>query len=102
MNIGIITQEGELVVPPFEQALAGCTLKRLLHLLQEVSSEVSWALPPALADIQGAKEEERPCQCHGVFIPDAGNRSLQLFQHAYVRLPSNQRCAMPSQVPATG
>ena len=36
MNIGIITQEGELVVPPFEQALAGCTLKRLLHLLREV------------------------------------------------------------------
>ncbi|CAK0782703.1 hypothetical protein CVIRNUC_005898 [Coccomyxa viridis] len=35
MNIGIITQEGELVVPPFEHALAGCTLKRLLHLVQE-------------------------------------------------------------------
>ncbi|CAL5223376.1 g5881 [Coccomyxa viridis] len=35
MNIGMITQEGELVVPPFEQALAGCTLKRLLHLLSE-------------------------------------------------------------------
>ena len=45
MNIGIITQEGELVVPPFEHALAGCTLKRLLHLVQEVSSAVSWALP---------------------------------------------------------
>ena len=38
MNIGIITQEGELVVPPFEQALAGCTLKRLLLLLQEVAT----------------------------------------------------------------
>ena len=38
MNIGIITQEGELVVPPFEQALAGCTLKRLLYLVQEVNA----------------------------------------------------------------
>ena len=51
MNIGIITQEGELIVPPFEQALAGCTLKRLLHLVQEVRSVVSWALLPFLADI---------------------------------------------------
>ena len=46
MNIGIITQEGELVVPPFEHALAGCTLKRLLHLVQEARSESLWALPP--------------------------------------------------------
>ena len=36
MNIGIITHEGELVVPPFEQTLAGVTLQRLLHLLREV------------------------------------------------------------------
>lgn len=36
MNIGIVTQEGELVVPPFEQALPGCTLQRLLHLVSEV------------------------------------------------------------------
>lgn len=42
MNIGIITHEGELVVPPFEQALAGCTLKRLLHLVQEVGSMTFW------------------------------------------------------------
>ncbi len=41
MNIGIITQEGELVVPPFEQALAGCTLKRLLLLLREVWPPIS-------------------------------------------------------------
>ncbi len=33
MNIGIITHEGELVVPPFEQTLAGVTLQRLLHLV---------------------------------------------------------------------
>ena len=79
MNIGIITQEGELVVPPFEHALAGCTLKRLLHLVQEVGPAVLWALPPSLADIRGATEEERSCQCQGVVIPDTGNRSLQLF-----------------------
>jgi branched-subunit amino acid aminotransferase/4-amino-4-deoxychorismate lyase len=36
MNLGIITQEGELVVPPFEHSLPGCTIRRLLHLLQEV------------------------------------------------------------------
>ena len=36
MNIGIITHEGELVVPPFDQSLPGCTLKRLLHLIREV------------------------------------------------------------------
>ncbi len=36
MNIGIVTREGELVVPPFEHALAGCTLQRLLHLVSEV------------------------------------------------------------------
>ena len=54
MNIGIITQEGELVVPPFEHALAGCTLKRLLHLLQGVSSAISWPLPLSLADISSA------------------------------------------------
>ena len=36
MNIGIITHEGELVVPPFDQALPGCTLKRLLQLIREV------------------------------------------------------------------
>ena len=38
MNIGMVTQEGELVVPPFEHALAGCTLKRLLHLTREVAA----------------------------------------------------------------
>jgi hypothetical protein len=38
MNIGIITHEGELIVPPFDQALPGCTLKRLLHLIREVCS----------------------------------------------------------------
>ena len=38
MNIGIVTREGELVVPPFEHALAGCTLKRLLYLLREVAA----------------------------------------------------------------
>ncbi|CAL8470838.1 g10380 [Coccomyxa elongata] len=36
MNIGIITHEGELVVPPFEQTLAGVTLQRLLHLVGQV------------------------------------------------------------------
>ncbi|KAK9904013.1 hypothetical protein WJX75_002557 [Coccomyxa subellipsoidea] len=36
MNIGIITHEGEMVVPPFEQTLAGVTLQRLLHLVREV------------------------------------------------------------------
>lgn len=38
MNIGIITHEGELVVPPFDQALPGCTLKRLLHLIREAQA----------------------------------------------------------------
>lgn len=37
MNIGIITHEGELVVPPFEQTLAGVTLQRLLHLVGQAS-----------------------------------------------------------------
>ncbi len=35
MNIGIITHEGELAVPPFEQSLAGITMQRLLHLMRE-------------------------------------------------------------------
>lgn len=38
MNIGIITHEGEMVVPPFEQTLAGVTLQRLLHLVREARS----------------------------------------------------------------
>ena len=50
MNIGIITQEGELVVPPFEHALAGCTHKRLLYLLQEVHPAVSRVLLLSQAD----------------------------------------------------
>lgn len=37
MNIGIITHEGEMVVPPFEQTLAGVTLQRLLHLVGQAS-----------------------------------------------------------------
>ena len=38
MNIGIITHEGEMAVPPFDQTLDGITLQRLLQLLKEVRS----------------------------------------------------------------
>ena len=37
VSIGIITREGELVVPPFgEVSLAGCTAKRVLELMPAV------------------------------------------------------------------
>ena len=38
VSIGVITGEGELVIPPFgETSLAGCTAKRVLELLPAVS-----------------------------------------------------------------
>ncbi len=37
MNVGIITHDGEMVLPPFEQTLAGVTLQRLMRLVKEVS-----------------------------------------------------------------
>ena len=36
MNLGVVTREGELVVPPFERSLAGCTVKRVMELVEEV------------------------------------------------------------------
>lgn len=35
MNIGILTQEGTLVVPPFDSNLPGVTMRRLLELAEE-------------------------------------------------------------------
>ena len=42
MNLGVVTREGELVVPPFERSLAGCTVKRVMELVEEV---IALALP---------------------------------------------------------
>lgn len=44
MNIGIITHGGEMVVPPFEQTLAGVTLQRLLQLTREACFCISCTL----------------------------------------------------------
>ena len=41
MNVGVITHEGEMVMPPFEQTLAGVTLQRLMLLVKEVSLAVA-------------------------------------------------------------
>ncbi|KAK9838341.1 hypothetical protein WJX81_005802 [Elliptochloris bilobata] len=35
MNLGVVTHEGELVIPPFERSLAGCTIKRVLELVAQ-------------------------------------------------------------------
>ena len=48
MNIGIITHDGEMVLPPFEQTLAGVTLQRLMHLVKEVR----YGLAVAVGDIE--------------------------------------------------
>ena len=48
MNIGIITHDGEMVLPPFEQTLAGVTLQRLMQLVKEVSLAL-----PCLQDLAG-------------------------------------------------
>ena len=36
MNLGVITHDGEVVIPPFEQSLAGCTARRLMQVIAEV------------------------------------------------------------------
>ncbi len=36
MNLGVITHDGEVVIPPFEQSLAGCTARRLMAVIAEV------------------------------------------------------------------
>jgi hypothetical protein len=36
MNLGVITHDGEVVIPPFEQSLAGCTARRLMKVIAEV------------------------------------------------------------------
>ena len=36
MNLGVLTHDGELVIPPFERSLAGCTVRRLMDLVEEV------------------------------------------------------------------
>lgn len=33
LNLGIVTREGIIVVPPFEGALAGCTMSRIMELV---------------------------------------------------------------------
>ena len=47
MNIGIITHEGEMAVPPFTQTLDGITLQRLLQLMREART---LAAPVAVAN----------------------------------------------------
>lgn len=37
-NVGIVNAQGVLVTPPFEDALAGCTVQRLLELVKLVRS----------------------------------------------------------------
>ena len=42
MNLGVLTHDGELVIPPFERSLAGCTVRRLLDLVEEVTPGGHW------------------------------------------------------------
>ena len=39
MNLGVLTHDGELVIPPFERSLAGCTVRRLMDLVEEVTPQ---------------------------------------------------------------
>lgn len=41
MNLGVLTHDGELVIPPFERSLAGCTVRRLMDLVEEVTPRQS-------------------------------------------------------------
>ncbi|KAK9828556.1 hypothetical protein WJX72_000741 [[Myrmecia] bisecta] len=60
MNIGIITHEKELVAPPFEHALAGITMQRVLELAPQLVDEGELTgiaqRPIALAEAQAAAE----------------------------------------------
>ena len=37
LDVGIVTQDNELVITPYEESLTGITLNRILELLQTVS-----------------------------------------------------------------
>lgn len=49
-NVAIITQDDVLVVPPFDDCLAGVTMQRLLELIPGVRAWVGWT--PASASEQ--------------------------------------------------
>ncbi|XP_073396960.1 D-amino-acid transaminase, chloroplastic isoform X2 [Physcomitrium patens] len=39
MNVGFLTNEGELLLPPFDRILSGCTAKRVLELVPQLIKE---------------------------------------------------------------
>lgn len=39
MNVGFLTTEGELLLPPFDRILSGCTARRLLELAPKLVKE---------------------------------------------------------------
>lgn len=36
MNFGVLSRDGDVVVPPFDDALAGVTVSRLMELVERV------------------------------------------------------------------
>lgn len=40
LNVGFVSAEGELLLPPWESILAGCTARRLLQMAPELVGEV--------------------------------------------------------------
>jgi len=39
LNVGFVSNEGEVLLPPFDSILPGCTARRLLHLVPELVKE---------------------------------------------------------------
>ena len=52
MNIGFVSNEGEVLLPPFDSILRGCTTRRLLHLVPKLVKENA---VPGLKGIKLAK-----------------------------------------------
>jgi branched-subunit amino acid aminotransferase/4-amino-4-deoxychorismate lyase len=49
MNIGVVTHDRKLLVPPFDATLAGVTITRVMELAQQVSRRQGPAAGPAAA-----------------------------------------------------
>lgn len=52
LNVGFVSNDGEVLLPPFESILPGCTARRLLHLVPELVKENA---VPGLKGIRLAK-----------------------------------------------
>lgn len=52
LNVGFVSNEGVVLLPPFDRILPGCTARRLLHLVPELVKE---AVVPGLKGVRLAK-----------------------------------------------